>query len=174
MTMKKLIELNKEVTNKNYQRRIKNIILTNYYNNGESIKNLITIATTEFNNDLKDELFNYYKIELNRERHFYQLHGDEVKIANDYVDKNNEISQEEIEVSIKVYRDMKLFQEEKERAFGLKTAIDKLDFEERNLIQMLYYDGFSTRDVAKKLCLQKTQIIRKRNKILKKLGKMMK
>jgi DNA-directed RNA polymerase specialized sigma subunit len=174
MSTKELIELNKSVINKNYQRRIKNIILTNYYNNDESIKNLITIATTEFNNDLKDELFKYYESELNKEKCYYQYHGDEIRIANDYIDENNEISQEEIDISLKIYKDMKLFQEERDRAFGLKNAIEKLDINDRYLIQMLYFDGFSTRDVAKKLFLQKTQIIRKRNKILKKIAKMMK
>jgi DNA-directed RNA polymerase specialized sigma subunit len=169
-----LFQKNKQVLNKNYQRRIKNLILTNYYNNDDSIKNLITIATTEFNDELKDQLFNYYEIELNKEKHYYQLHGDEASMVTENYTSKIDVSEAEIEVSLKIFDDMKLCVKQSENAFELKKEIEKLNQEEKKLIKMIYFDGLSTRDVAKELNTHKTQIIRKNSKILKKLAKMIK
>lgn len=174
MSIKELIELNKSVKNKNYRRRIKNIILTNYYNNDEAIKNLITIATTDFNTDLKDELFNYYVSELNRENYYYRRHRNELRISENYSTVSKDLSQEEIYMSLKLYEDMRFYDEERQRALELREVIDLLEPEEQELINKLYFDGLTTRELAKEMDVHQTQILRKRNKILEKMQKMIK
>lgn len=55
----------------------------------------------------------------------------------------------------------------------VREAIDSLNDEEREVIERLYYQDESTRIAAKSLNLNKTSLIRKRDRILAKLKKML-
>lgn len=55
----------------------------------------------------------------------------------------------------------------------VREAIDSLNDEEREVIERLYYQDESTRIAAKALNLHKTSLIRKRDRILAKLKKML-
>ena len=55
----------------------------------------------------------------------------------------------------------------------VREAIDSLNDEEREVIERLYYQDESTRIAAKALNLNKTSLIRKRDRILAKLKKML-
>lgn len=56
---------------------------------------------------------------------------------------------------------------------SVRVAIDSLNDEERELVERLYYQEESTRVAAEALHLHKTSLIRKRDRILKKLRKML-
>lgn len=51
----------------------------------------------------------------------------------------------------------------------LKATMDSLDKEERQLLQALFFDGFSTREYAECSGVSQRTIIKRRDRILKKL-----
>ncbi len=57
---------------------------------------------------------------------------------------------------------------------AVRNALSKLNAEEREIIEKLYYDDESIRSVAKKNNISHPALIKKRNKILDKLKKLLK
>ena len=57
---------------------------------------------------------------------------------------------------------------------AVKAALSKLNAEEREIIEKLYYDDESVRSVAKKNNISHPALIKKRNKILEKLKRLLK
>lgn len=57
---------------------------------------------------------------------------------------------------------------------AVRNALSKLNAEEREIIEKLYYDDESIRSVAKKNNISHPALIKKRNKILGKLKKLLK
>ena len=57
---------------------------------------------------------------------------------------------------------------------AVRNALSKLNVEEREIIEMLYYDDESIRSLAKKNNISHPALIKKRNKILDKLKKLLK
>ena len=70
-------------------------------------------------------------------------------------------------------RDLEKIVETKMLIDRVREAIDSLNDEEREVIERLYYQDESTRIAAKALNLHKTSLIRKRDRILAKLKKML-
>ena len=56
---------------------------------------------------------------------------------------------------------------------AVRAALSKLNVEEREIIEKLYYDDESVRSVAKKNNISHPALIKKRNKILEKLKKLL-
>lgn len=57
---------------------------------------------------------------------------------------------------------------------AVRVALSKLNVEEREIIEKIYYDDESARSVAKKNNISHPALIKKRNKILEKLKRLLK
>lgn len=57
---------------------------------------------------------------------------------------------------------------------AVRAALSKLNVEEREIIEKIYYDDESARSVAKKNNISHPALIKKRNKILEKLKRLLK
>ena len=57
---------------------------------------------------------------------------------------------------------------------AVRNALSKLNAEEREIIEKLYYDDESIRSVAKRNNISHPALIKKKNKILDKLKKLLK
>lgn len=69
--------------------------------------------------------------------------------------------------------DVEKLVETKEAIEALNTALSELNDEEREIINALYFQEETTRVVANRFGLPQTNLIRRRNKILKKLRKIL-
>lgn len=69
--------------------------------------------------------------------------------------------------------DVEKLVETKEAIEALNTALSELNDEEREIINALYFREETTRVVANRFGLPQTNLIRRRNKILKKLRKIL-
>ncbi len=116
--------------------------------------------------EVTETIYKEYWSETNREHYLTRLDREHHLLHFSDYDKPDDMY-------INHITDNKLGVEEhliaKERITCLHQALAKLDKEDYQLIHALYYQGKSLRKVAKVLGVSKTAVVKKRNKILKKL-----
>ena len=113
-----------------------------------------------------DELYKAYKKELNHEAHLNRMHRKHrVYGFEDYKIDLNSIADENVDIEKII--------ETKMRIEDLYQALEKLNEDERKVIDSLYFKEMTIRDLAKEQQVSSKKIFSYRNKILKKLKKIL-
>ena len=139
--------------------------------NGQVIANIITIDGIGV--EVSEEVFLAYS-QMDRQERYQQeqqlVHPQvslellsEHEVPIDLYLNEHQISAEENVLNLEEQLENYIKQER------LKAAIDSLDGEERQLLQALFFDGFSTRECACQRGVSQRAIIKRRDRILKKL-----
>lgn len=106
----------------------------------------------------------YWKME-NREKYLRQLDKKHQLLCFSDLDHDGNFEDNLVDTSV----DVEKLVEAKTRIEALYEALAVLNSEEREIINALYFDEQTTRAVASKRGLHQTTLLRKRNRILKKL-----
>ena len=106
----------------------------------------------------------YWKME-NREKYLRQLDKKYQLLCFSDLDHDGNFEGNLVDTSV----DVEKLVEAKTRIEALYEALAVLNNEEREIINALYFDEQTTRAVANKRGLHQTTLLRKRNRILKKL-----
>lgn len=145
---------------RNYRRNKTNYIITN----------IITINGTKI--DVSDELFSIYSKSERRERYIFEEKVQPLSI-NQLIEDGLSIEELCTLQMPESLEDMYISKEiDNERTDILKKAlniISKLPPEEKELIEKLYFDNLSTRDIAKQLGVSHRTVAYRRDKILQKI-----
>ena len=115
---------------------------------------------------VSDELYKAYKKQINHESHLNRLNRKhKVYGFEDYKLDLNSIVDENVDIEKII--------ETKMRIEDLYQALEKLNDEERKVIDSLYFKEMTIRDLAKEQQVSSKKIFSYRNKILKKLKEML-
>ena len=115
---------------------------------------------------VSDEVYKAYKKQLNHESHLNRLNRKhKVYGFEDYKLDLNSIVDENVDIEKII--------ETKMRIEDLYQALEKLNDEERKVIDSLYFKEMTIRDLAKEQQVSSKKIFSYRNKILKKLKEML-
>ena len=113
-----------------------------------------------------DELYKAYKKELNHEAHLNRMdRKHRVYGFEDYKMDLNSIADENVDIEKII--------ETKMRIEDLYQALEKLNEDERKVIDPLYFKEMTIRDVAKEQQVSSKKIFSFRNKILEKLRELL-
>ena len=113
---------------------------------------------------VSDEIYKAYKKQINHEAHLNRLNRKhKVYGFEDYKLDLNSIVDENVDIEKII--------ETKMRIEDLYQALEKLNDEERKVIDSLYFKEMTIRDLAKEQQVSSKKIFSFRNKILKKLKK---
>lgn len=113
-----------------------------------------------------DELYKAYKKELNHEAHLNRMdRKHRVYGFEDYKIDLNSIADENVDIEKII--------ETKMRIDDLYQALEKLNEDERKVIDSLYFKEMTIRDVAKEQQVSSKKIFSFRNKILEKLRELL-
>ena len=113
-----------------------------------------------------DELYKAYKKELNHETHLNRMdRKHRVYGFEDYKIDLNSIADENVDIEKII--------ETKMRIDDLYQALEKLNEDERKVIDSLYFKEMTIRDVAKEQQVSSKKIFSFRNKILEKLRELL-
>ena len=113
-----------------------------------------------------DELYKAYKKELNHEAHLNRMdRKHRVYGFEDYKMDLNSIADENVDIEKII--------ETKMRIEDLYQALEKLNEDERKVIDSLYFKEMTIRDVAKEQQVSSKKIFSFRNKILEKLRELL-
>ena len=113
-----------------------------------------------------DEVYKAYKKQINHESHLNRLNRKhKVYGFEDYKLDLNSIVDENVDIEKII--------ETKMRIEDLYQALEKLNDEERKVIDSLYFKEMTIRDLAKEQQVSSKKIFSYRNKILKKLKEML-
>ena len=115
---------------------------------------------------VSDEVYKAYKKQINHESHLNRLNRKhKVYGFEDYKLDLNSIVDENVDIEKII--------ETKMRIEDLYQALEKLNDEERKVIDSLYFKKMTIRDLAKEQQASSKKIFSYRNKILKKLKEML-
>ena len=115
---------------------------------------------------VSDEIYKAYKKQINHEAHLSRLdRKHQVYGFEDYKLDVNSIVDENVDIEKII--------ETKMRIEDLYQALEKLNDEERKVIDSLYFKEMTIRDLAKEQQVSSKKIFNFRNKILKKLKEML-
>ena len=115
---------------------------------------------------VSDEIYKAYKKQINHEAHLNRLNRKhKVYGFEDYKLDVNSIVDENVDIEKII--------ETKMRIEDLYQALEKLNDEERKVIDSLYFKEMTIRDLAKEQQVSSKKIFSYRNKILKKLKEML-
>lgn len=115
---------------------------------------------------VSDEIYKAYKKQINHEAHLNRLNRKhKVYGFEDYKLDLNSIVDENVDIEKII--------ETKMRIEDLYQALEKLNDEERKVIDSLYFKEMTIRDLAKEQQVSSKKIFSFRNKILKKLREML-
>lgn len=115
---------------------------------------------------VSDEIYKAYKKQINHEAHLSRLdRKHQVYGFEDYKLDVNSIVDENVDIEKII--------ETKMRIEDLYQALEKLNDEERKVIDSLYFKEMTIRDLAKEQQVSSKKIFSFRNKILKKLREML-
>lgn len=115
---------------------------------------------------VSDEIYKAYKKQINHEAHLNRLNRKhKVYGFEDYKLDLNSIVDENVDIEKII--------ETKMRIEDLYQALEKLNDEERKVIDSLYFKEMTIRDLAKEQQVSSKKIFSYRNKILKKLKEML-
>lgn len=139
--------------------------------NGQVVANIITVDGIDV--EVSEEVFLAYS-QMDRQERYQQeqqlVHPQvslellgEHEVPIDLYLNEHQISAEENVLNWEEEQENYIKQER------LKAAMDSLDKEERQLLQALFFDGFSTRECAYHRGVSQRAIIKRRDRILKKL-----
>lgn len=113
-----------------------------------------------------DEVYKVYKKQLNHEAYLNRLdRKNRVYSFEDYKIDLNSIADENVDIEKII--------ETKMRIEDLYKALEKLNEEEKKVIDSLYFKEMTIRDLAKEQQVSSKKIFSFRNKILKKLKEML-
>lgn len=114
-----------------------------------------------------DEIYKAYKKQINHEAYLLKLDKTN-KITS--LDSNNIKSQHLIDPDV----DVEKIIETKMRIEDLYKALDKLSDEERSIIESIYFNDDTIRELARKKNTSSKKILLFRDKVLRKLKELMK
>lgn len=115
---------------------------------------------------VSDEIYKAYKKQINHEAHLSRLdRKHQVYGFEDYKLDVNSIVDENVDIEKII--------ETKMRIEDLYKALEKLNEEEKKVIDSLYFKEMTIRDLAKEQQVSSKKIFNFRNKILKKLKEML-
>jgi RNA polymerase sigma factor (sigma-70 family) len=118
--------------------------------------------------DVSEEVYKGYWQETNRENYLKRLDKENrLGYFSEFV--SDEVARSMEERLIDKAVDLEKLVEVKMQIEALNRALDNLSPDEREIIQALFYEEITQRDLAKKLNISQGAVFRRKEKILKKL-----
>lgn len=139
---------------------------------GNVVANIITVSGQDI--EVSEEVFAVYSQMDRQERYAEELLMAEREISWEYT-REEGIHIETPDNAEPSAEEYSLLEEESEHEAKmlneLPAAIESLPESDKNLIKALYYDGYSTREYARKVGVTQRAVVKRRDRILKNLKK---